>query len=148
MEQISESDYKIRNVERKKKLQVLHFDRLKLCTPGTRFSSGATETVESSDRTTENSNITLHQIFLDKIWNLLKVDQDHLSHIIQEEREILLIIMHVLLLTRIYKFGTNSYAEKGNVTSVNDCAIHYCNDCITTNLAVETHCVTQYYTNV
>ena len=56
VEQISESDYKIRNVQRKKKLQVVHFDRLKLCTPGTRFSSGATETVESSDRTTENSN--------------------------------------------------------------------------------------------
>ena len=56
MEQISESDYKIRNVERKKNLQVLHFDRLKLCTPGTRFSSGATETVGSSDRTTENCN--------------------------------------------------------------------------------------------
>ena len=56
VEQISESNYKIRNVQRKKKLQVVHFDRLKLCTPGTRFSSDVTETVESSDRTTENSN--------------------------------------------------------------------------------------------
>ena len=56
VEQISESDYKIRNVQRKKNLQVVHFDRLKLCTPGTRFSSGATEIVESSDKTTENSN--------------------------------------------------------------------------------------------
>ena len=35
-----------------------------------------------------------------------------------------------------------------NVTSVNHCAIHYCNNCITTNLAVETHCVIQYYINV
>ena len=45
MKQILESDYKIRNVQRKKKLQVVHFDRLKLCTPGTRFSSDVTETV-------------------------------------------------------------------------------------------------------
>ena len=56
MKQISEDDYKIRNVQRKKKLQVVNFDRLKLCTQGTRFSSDATETVESSDKTTENSN--------------------------------------------------------------------------------------------
>ena len=56
VKQISESDYKIRNVQRKKKSQVVNFDRLKLCTQVTRFSSDATETVESSDKTTENSN--------------------------------------------------------------------------------------------
>ena len=72
--------------------------------------------------------IALQQTFLDKTWSLLKVDQDHLSHVIQEEIEIL---MHLALLTRTYKFGMNSYGEKSNVTSVlqqtlsveNSCAI-------------------------
>ena len=97
MKQISESDYKIRN-QRKKKLQVVHFDRLKLCTPGTRFFSDVTETVESSDKPTENPNDHSAPDDLGKIWSLLKVDQDHLGHVIQEEIEMFRIVMHLPLL--------------------------------------------------
>ena len=35
---------------------MVHFDRLKICTSGTRFSSDATETIENSDKATEISN--------------------------------------------------------------------------------------------
>ena len=109
-------------------------DILKIKKARTRFSSDDTETVESFDKTTENPSDTLHQTFLSKIWSLLKVDQDYLGHVIQEEIEMLRIAMHLPLLTRIYKYGTNSYGEKGNVMSVNHCAVQYYNDCITTNL--------------
>ena len=97
VEQISENDYKIRNVERKKKLQVVHFDRLKLCTPGTRLSSDVTDTVESSDKITENPNVYSAPDIFGQDMEL--VDQDHLSYVIQEEIEMLLIVMHIPLLT-------------------------------------------------
>ena len=82
VKQISKSDYKIKNVRRKEKLQVVNFDRLKLCTQGTRFSSDATETVESSDKTTENSNDHSAPYIFVQDMELLKVDQDYLSHVI------------------------------------------------------------------
>jgi hypothetical protein len=37
LEKISDSDYKIKGLRGRKQCRIVHFDRLKLCTPGTRF---------------------------------------------------------------------------------------------------------------
>lgn len=37
VQRISESDYRIKALGQKKRFHVVHFDRLKLCAPGTRF---------------------------------------------------------------------------------------------------------------
>ena len=38
VERIAESDYRIKGLRGKKRTLIVHFDRLKLCTPGTRFT--------------------------------------------------------------------------------------------------------------
>ena len=51
VKRLSDSDYRIEALRGQKRRQVVHFDRLKLCTPGTRFMS---ESEEPSGQRTGN----------------------------------------------------------------------------------------------
>ena len=55
---LSESDYKVKGLRGKKKTRVVHFNRLKLCTPGTRFL-GLGETVPTPEELPETSQSAL-----------------------------------------------------------------------------------------
>lgn len=48
IKQLTECDYRIRGLGRKKKIHVVHFNRLKLCVPGTRFEQRAPEIADAS----------------------------------------------------------------------------------------------------
>ena len=45
---LSDSDYRVKALRGQKQVQVVHFDRLKLCVPGTRFPSGPEESPDQA----------------------------------------------------------------------------------------------------
>ena len=45
---LSKSDYRVKALRGQKRVQVVHFDRLKLCVPGTRFPSGPEESPDQA----------------------------------------------------------------------------------------------------
>ena len=47
---LTDNDYRIESTNRKKQLQVVHFNRLKHCSPGTRFLTGLKETPTEPDK--------------------------------------------------------------------------------------------------
>ena len=131
VKQILESDYKSRNVQRKKKLQEIHFALIDLNNVHQELDSllMLLKLQRVLTKLQRILMITLYPDILDKIWSLLKVDQDNLSHIIQEEIEVLQIVMYLPLLTRTYKFGTNSRECITTVLSV--CYVNVFTICLT-----------------
>ena len=49
LERVSNSDYRIKSLSGKKQVQIVHFDRLKPCTPGTRFNDTITDQSQSHE---------------------------------------------------------------------------------------------------
>ena len=45
---LSDSDYRVKVLRGQKRVQVVHFDRLKLCVPGTRFPSDPEESPDQA----------------------------------------------------------------------------------------------------
>ena len=62
IEKISDSDYKIKGLRGRKQTHIVHFDRLKLCTPGTRFESELDDS-EHQPSTDANEQSTTPQVF-------------------------------------------------------------------------------------
>ena len=54
IQRLSESDYKVKGLRGTKKTHVVHFNRLKLCTPGTRFLGEAVPTPEELPATSRS----------------------------------------------------------------------------------------------
>ena len=64
VERISDSDYKVKGLRGKKQSHIVHFDRLKPCTPGTRFQSEIEEPENQSDPANgEHVSLGTPQIF-------------------------------------------------------------------------------------
>lgn len=72
MEQLSECDYRIRGLGRKRKIHVVHFNRLKLCAPGMRFEYDPE--VSSDDSEEAPSPITPGRFGADM--ELVEMDQE------------------------------------------------------------------------
>lgn len=62
IQRLAECDYRIRGLGRKRKLQVVHFNLLKLCTPGTRFEQDLTEATDA-DASAEEPTAATPEIF-------------------------------------------------------------------------------------
>ena len=62
VEKISDSDYKIKGLRGRKQCHIIHFDRLKLCTPGTRFENELVEPEIQPDSVT-NEQLIIPQTF-------------------------------------------------------------------------------------
>ena len=59
IERVSECDYRLKAIQGKKNLIIVHFNRLKLCSPGTRFSRDKEERIKVSPQVTCESNTHL-----------------------------------------------------------------------------------------
>ena len=57
LERVSNSDYRIKSLSGKKRVQIVHFDRLKPCTPGTRFNDTITDQSQSHEHESDTSPV-------------------------------------------------------------------------------------------
>ena len=62
---LSDSDYRVKALRGQKRVQVVHFDRLKLCVPGTRFPGDPEESPDQAS----NLWIRSPPAHLAKVWN-------------------------------------------------------------------------------
>ena len=107
LDKISDSDYKIKGLRGKKQCHIVHFDRLKLCTPGTRFDNDIDDPDTHPDSMANEQTTTSHIFGQDMD---ILADDEPTRRYPQRDRHppVRFAVYHTYL-----KFGTNFQWEGG-----------------------------------